>query len=83
MRTTLILDDDLVAKASTLTGVDEKTKLLHMGLEALIHRESARRLAALGGEMPTLAVAPRRKAEDMQDLAMVAEEPVTYAAGRH
>ncbi|MFZ4765548.1 MAG: type II toxin-antitoxin system VapB family antitoxin [Roseimicrobium sp.] len=80
MRTTLILDDELVTKASKLTGVDEKTKLLHMGLEALIHRESARRLAALGGAMPALSVAPRRKTEDMHDLAKVAEEPVEYVA---
>jgi Arc/MetJ family transcription regulator len=83
MRTTLILDDELVAKASKLTGVDEKTKLLHMGLEALIHRESARRLAALGGAMPGLTVAPRRKIEDMSGAAVVAEKPAKYGPRKH
>ncbi len=50
MRRTIILRDDLVKKAAKLTGIDEKTALLHAGLEALIARESARRLAALGLE---------------------------------
>ncbi len=60
MRTTIILRDELVKKAAKLTGIDEKTALLHAGLEALIARESARRLAALGGTEPKL-VAPRRR----------------------
>ncbi len=60
MRTTLILRDELVKKAAKLTGIDEKTALLHAGLEALIARESARRLAALGGTEAKL-VAPRRR----------------------
>jgi Bacterial antitoxin of type II TA system, VapB len=60
MRTTLLLRDDLVKKAAKLTGIDEKTALLHAGLEALIARESARRLAALGGTEPRLE-APRRR----------------------
>jgi hypothetical protein len=83
MRTTLILDDDLIERASRLTGVDEKTKLLHMGLEALIQRESARRLATLGGAMPGLTVAPRRKVEDMSGAAAVAEKPAKYGPRKH
>lgn len=61
MRTTLILDDDLVAKARGVTGVQEKTALVHEGLRALIARESARRLAALGGSEPRLRTIPRRR----------------------
>jgi len=61
MRTTLILDDALVAEAMRQTGVKEKTAVVRMGLEALIQRESARRLASLGGTMPGLAVAERRR----------------------
>jgi Arc/MetJ family transcription regulator len=49
MRTTLVLDAALVAQAQALTGIAEKTAVLHEGLRALIARESARRLAALGG----------------------------------
>ena len=61
MRTTLILDDALIEKARGLTGVQEKTSLVHEGLRALIARESARRLAALGGSQPALRAAPRRR----------------------
>jgi len=61
MRTTLILDDALVDKARGLTGVEEKTALVHEGLRALIARESARRLAALGGSEPALRVVRRRR----------------------
>ncbi|HXT18510.1 MAG TPA: type II toxin-antitoxin system VapB family antitoxin [Gemmatimonadaceae bacterium] len=57
----MILDDELVAKASTLTGITEKTALVHDGLRALIARESARRLAALGGSDPDLEDIPRRR----------------------
>ena len=62
MRTTLILDEALIEKARGLTGVLEKTSLVHEGLRALIARESARRLAALGGTEPSLKNAPRRRA---------------------
>jgi Arc/MetJ family transcription regulator len=62
MRTTLILDDELIAKARGITGVEEKTALVHEGLRALIARESARRLAALGGSERTLRSARRRRA---------------------
>ena len=62
MRTTLILDDDLLERARSLTGLKEKTAMVHAGLEALIARESARRLAALGGSERELSRAPRRRA---------------------
>lgn len=62
MRTTLILDDRLVEKARALSGLQEKTALVHAGLEALIAREAARRLAALGGTEPQLQPIPRRRA---------------------
>ena len=61
MRTTLNIDDALVAEASRLTGLSEKTALVRAGLEALIARESGRRLAALGGTMPGLKDIPRRR----------------------
>ena len=60
MRTTLVLDDDLIATAQDLTGVQEKTLLVREALNALIERESARRLARLGGSEPRLKVTPRR-----------------------
>jgi Arc/MetJ family transcription regulator len=60
MRTTLNLDDSLVAEAMRLTGLKEKTAVIHAGLEALIRRESASRLAALGGSDPN-ARAPQRR----------------------
>jgi Arc/MetJ family transcription regulator len=61
MRTTVNLDTDLLVEASRLTGVTERTALLHAGLRALIERESARRLARLGGSQPDLEPAPRRR----------------------
>lgn len=61
MRTTLNLDDALMAKARELTHIAEKTALVHAGLEALIAREVARRLADLGGTDPTAQAAPRRR----------------------
>ncbi|MCU0990400.1 MAG: type II toxin-antitoxin system VapB family antitoxin [Xanthomonadales bacterium] len=63
MRTTLSLDDDLLDKAQALTGVSEKTALLREALRALIQRESARRLALLGGTEPQLVAPPRRQSE--------------------
>jgi Arc/MetJ family transcription regulator len=63
MRTTLALDDDLVAEARTLTGVQEKSALVREALKALIERESARRLARLGGSEPDLRAPPRRRFE--------------------
>lgn len=61
MRTTLILDEDLVKEAAALTGIQEKTALVRAGLKALISRETARRLAALGGSEPDLQPTPRRR----------------------
>jgi len=61
MRTTLAIDDALLARASSLTGVNEKSALVREGLKALIERESARRLARLGGSEPGLETAPRRR----------------------
>jgi Arc/MetJ family transcription regulator len=61
MRTTLIIDDKLLAKAQELSGLREKTAVLHAGLHALIARESARRLAALGGTERGLKPVPRRR----------------------
>ncbi len=61
MRTTLILSDDVLAKASALTGVKEKTALVHLGLEALIAKMSAARLARLGGTERKAKAVPRRR----------------------
>ena len=61
MRTTLIIDENLVERARELTGVHEKTALVREGLMALIARESGRRLAALGGTDPNLSDIPRRR----------------------
>lgn len=61
MRTTLNIDDKVLAKASKLTGVTEKTSLVNMGLEALIAKESSRRLAELGGSEKSIRLIPRRR----------------------
>jgi Arc/MetJ family transcription regulator len=66
MRTTIILDDALVEKAKSLSGLTEKTAVVHAGLRALIARESARRLAALGGSEPRLRAPERRRAGGSQ-----------------
>jgi len=62
MRTTLNIDQELLQRARQLTGIGEKTALVRAGLEALIARESARRLAALAGTEPQLRSIPRRRA---------------------
>ncbi len=64
MRTTLNIEDELVARAAELTGIKEKTSLVRLGLEALIARESAKRLAALGGTEKKLEMIPRRRVEE-------------------
>lgn len=61
MRTTIALDDELIAKAQAFTGVKEKSALVREALKALIERESARRLALLGGSEPQLEQVPRRR----------------------
>ncbi len=64
MRTTLNIEDELLAKAAKLTGIKEKTSLVRLGLEALVARESAKRLAVLGGSEPNLEMIPRRSIEE-------------------
>ena len=61
MRTTLNIDDALLRQAARLTGVKEKTSLVRLGLEALVARESAQRLASLGGTEKKLSPIPRRR----------------------
>jgi Arc/MetJ family transcription regulator len=63
MRTTLNIDDELFQQARDLSGLQEKTALIREGLRALIERESARRLARLGGSEPWLEPIPRRRSE--------------------
>lgn len=64
MRTTLAIDDDLLSRAQALTGLGEKSALVREALRALIERESARRLARLGGSEPDLTAPPRRRLGD-------------------
>jgi Arc/MetJ family transcription regulator len=64
MRTTLNIEEELLARAAELTGIKEKTSLVKLGLEALIARESAKRLAALGGTERNLKMIPRRRMEE-------------------
>jgi len=61
MRTTINIDEELLATALKLTGPMDRTAILSEGLKALIERESARRLARLGGTQPALKAAPRRR----------------------
>lgn len=61
MRTTVTLDDDLLAQASEAMGITERSVLLHEGLKLIVQREAARRLAALGGTMPGLKLPRRRR----------------------
>jgi Arc/MetJ family transcription regulator len=73
MRTTLAIDDELLDEARRLSGVQEKSALVREGLKALIERESARRLARLGGSQPNLTPIPRRRSE-ADDHALTASE---------
>jgi Arc/MetJ family transcription regulator len=61
MRTTIVLDDELLTKAQALTSLQEKSSLVREALKALIERESAKRLASLGGSEPQLDTIPRRQ----------------------
>lgn len=61
MRTTVTVDEELIARAAELTGRSETSALMKMGLQALIQRESAKRLALLGGADPHAASAPRQR----------------------
>ncbi len=68
MRTTLNLNQDLIAQAQEATGITEKTRLIHMGLELIVQRAAARRLAALGGSDPQAMAAPRRKVSGVRTI---------------
>ena len=61
MRTTITLDDELLAKAGEAMGTTERSALLHEGLRLIVQREAARRLILLGGSMPDAKAAPRRR----------------------
>ncbi len=61
MRTTVTLDDKLLADAKSYTGVQETATLLRMGLTLLVEREAARRLARLGGSDPDAGMPPRER----------------------
>jgi Arc/MetJ family transcription regulator len=63
MRTTIAIDDELLRKAQDYTGVKEKTALVREALTALVQREAARRLAAMGGSVPDFPDIPRRRAQ--------------------
>lgn len=63
MRTTVLLDDEQIARAQFYTALTEKSALIRVALKALIERESARRLARLGGSQPQLKDVPRRRSE--------------------
>lgn len=63
MRTTIVLDDELLEKAQALTNLKEKSSLVKEALKALIERESAKRLASLGGSEPQLTPIPRRQTD--------------------
>ncbi len=63
MRTTITIDDDLLEKAKSYTGIKEKSALVREGLNALIEREAIQRLILLGGTMPDLVVPPRRRSD--------------------
>ena len=65
MRTTLNIENDLIEKASRLTGIKEKTSLVKLGLETLIAKESSKRLAKLGGSEKDLKSIPRRRLLDV------------------
>ena len=66
MRTTITLDDELLAKAQAYTGLKEKSALVNAALKALVEREAARRLALLGGTQPNLVAPPRRRQDPIE-----------------
>lgn len=61
MRTTITIDEELLEKAQNYTGIKERATLVRMGLESLVQREAARRLARLGGTEPDIVAPPRRR----------------------
>ncbi len=68
MRTTMILDDELIAEARRLSGIEEKTALVHAALKCLIAVEAGRRLAALGGTMPGAKAGRRRRSKPAREV---------------
>lgn len=68
MRTTLNIDDELLAEAMRLTGIEEKTAVVRAGLQALVSREASRRLAKLGGTEPDIEPIPRRRLPKVRDI---------------
>jgi Arc/MetJ family transcription regulator len=66
MRTTINLDDELLAKAAKFTGIKERTALVNAGLKALVEREAARRLAAMGGSDPKAQLPRRRRSKKIR-----------------
>ena len=81
MRTTITIDDDLLARASILTGITDRTPLIRESLKAIIARESARRLALLGGSMPDFESTPRRRPEVENEFELKTE-PSKKSAGK-
>ena len=69
MRTTVTLDDELLAEATAALGVQERSSVLHEGLKLIVQREAARRLALLGGSDPTATAPPRRRSRPAPGLA--------------
>lgn len=67
MRTTVTLDDELVAKAQKMTGITDKTTLLRTALQKMVEREAARRLILLGGSAPDFVAPPRRRFPENAD----------------
>ena len=67
MRTTVNIDDELLAQAEKFTGITERATLVREAFKALVEREAARRLAKLGGTMPDLEPIPRRRSEVAED----------------
>jgi len=67
MRTTVVLDDELLAAAKEYTGLQETAAIVRVALKALVEREAARRLAALGGSDPDAVAAPRRRSKPERD----------------
>ena len=75
MRTPITFDDDLLARASMLTGITDRTLLIRESLKAIIARESARKLVLLGGSMPDLELPPRRRPEPENESEPETEPP--------
>lgn len=73
MRTTVTLDDDLIADASAYSGLDDKSKLINLALDSYVKRMAARRLIALGGTMPDLVVPARNSSNTTEDFSPAKE----------